>query len=65
MLKNACGAWVGDIWSLDNGSNHYLLLEYKCTVEDEDVFRAIHLQNGTRDDVFFNHRFRMGWEFVA
>jgi len=67
MLKNICGAQVGDIWRLGKGGHCYLLLEYKLSLwgMDEDTFQAICLDTGKYDDVFFKHYSNMGWEKAA
>jgi hypothetical protein len=67
MMKNVCGAVVGDIWRLGEGGYCYLLLEYKRPLwgGDEDTFQAICLDTGKYDAVFFSHYSRMGWEKAA
>jgi hypothetical protein len=67
MMKNVCGAVVGDIWRLGEGGHCYLLLEHKRPLwgGDEDTFQAICLDTGKYDAVFFSHYSRMGWEKAA
>lgn len=71
MLKNKCGADIGDIWRLGSDGEQYLLIRLKTHEEDrwlngdEDTFQAIQLSNGIYETVFFSHHNTMGWQKVA
>lgn len=66
MMKNICGAQVGDIWCLNN-YYHFLLLEHKVFDDTpEDAFHALCLDGGFYDWVYFSHHVKsVSWEKVA
>lgn len=69
LIKNACGARIGEIWRLGPFGWRYLLLElleaHMGLGSTEDTFDAICLDTGERTRVFFSHGHMMGWTRVA